>query len=349
MAGYSYGTQPDSADVIKLNTNENPYAPSPRIADVLRNFDVESLRRYPPATANPVRDAAARLHGVGREHVIVTNGGDELLRLAVTTFLDPGTPLGVLSPSYSLYPVLAAVQGCPTVEVDLGADWQPPADAAARLDAAGARLAFVVNPHAPSGTLASAATLAAFARAFRGVVLVDEAYVDFVSPARAHDLTGLVHAHPNVLLLRTLSKGYALAGLRLGYGIGRPELIAPMLTKTRDSYNVDTLAQAVAVAALTDQPWRDELARRVRDARADLHHRLAALGIACPDSESNFLLAHVPAGARRCARELHDALRSRDIFVRWFDQPRLRDCLRITVGTPAQNDALLAALAALLS
>lgn len=357
MTGYAYGTQPENPDVIKLNTNENPYSPSPRIADVLRTFDIGSLRRYPQATANPVRDAAARLHGVDREQILVTNGGDELLRLAVTTFLDPGQPLGMMRPSYSLYAVLAAVHGCPTLEVDLGtagdndpdAAWRLPRDTAARFNAAGVRLAFVVNPHAPSGLLTDAGALSAFASEFRGVLLIDEAYVDFVSPTRQHDLVSLVRTHPNVLLLRTLSKGYALAGLRLGYAIGPADLLAPMLTKTRDSYNIDALAQAVAVAALADQPWRDELARRVREARASLRQRLAAMGLHSPDSESNFLLVSVPSRPGLCARDVFEALKGRDILVRWFDQTGLADKLRISIGTPAQNDALASALAALLA
>src|SRR5439155_19258054 len=238
MQGYTPGQQPDTP-AIKLNTNENPYPPSAAVAQALSSFPLDMLQRYPDPLAGSFRAGVARVHRLAPANVIATNGGDELLRLALTTFLDPGKPLGLLTPSYSLYGVLATIHGSPVASVPLGDGWSVPDNTAERWNAAGAPLAIITNPHAPSGALLSAARLEALAAAFRGVLLVDEAYVDFVDPKIGHATPALVVTHPNVLLLRTLSKGYSLAGLRLAYGLGAEDLIAPMLSKTKDSYNVD--------------------------------------------------------------------------------------------------------------
>jgi histidinol-phosphate aminotransferase len=341
MAGYQWGEQPDDADTIKLNTNENPYPPSPRVHDALTRLDASILRVYPRPTADPLRDRLAALHGVTRDHLIVTHGGDEALRLAMTTFVDPGATFAMAEPSYSLYPVLAAVQDARTFRLPLTGDWHLPTDAAARLEAEQARLTCVVNPHAPSGVLLPASAIEALARELTGVLLVDEAYVDFVDPSRGHDLAALTHRIPNLLLLRTFSKGYSLAGLRLGYLIGDPALISPMLTKTRDSYNVDAISQALGAAAVDDRAYAESTWQRVRAARAALRSGLNQLGIGTEPSETNFLLARVPANGRRPARALYEYLKQRGILVRYFATARLDDCLRITVGTEAQNQRLI--------
>ena len=344
MAGYAYGEQPDDADVVKLNTNENPYPPSPRVAEALAAFDVEALRRYPPAKADALRQAVARRCGLESEQVVVTNGGDEGLRLAIATFVDPGAAFGMAEPSYSLYRVLADVQDCVVEGVPLGPDWLPPADFAERLNRAGAKLVCLVNPHAPSGRLLEAGRIAQLADDLDGVLLVDEAYVDFVAPERDHDLTKLIVAHDNLLLLRTLSKGYSLAGLRVGFLLGDVGLIAPILGKTRDSFNVNAIAQHLACAAFADLDYARDCWRQVRAERERLTSALRALGFAVPDSEANFVLAEAPGGCD--AADLQQRLRERELLVRHFDQhPRLRRCLRITVGRRADDDALLAALA----
>jgi len=345
MRGYTWGEQPTDGETIKLNTNENPYPPSPAVQATLARLNVNVLRTYPKPTADPLRERLAALHGVGRDNIIVTHGGDEALRLAVTTFVDPGATFAMADPSYSLYPVLAEIQDAALFTLPLDDHWRLPSDAAARLNAAGARLTCIVNPHAPSGTLLTAAEIAALARALDGVLLVDEAYVDFVAPERAHDLTGLTRELPNVLLLRTFSKGYSLAGLRLGYLVGPVGLIEPMLTKTRDSYNVDAISQALGEAAVADRAYAAETWARVRAARQALSAGLARLGLATVPSETNFLLTRVPSTARRSARELYVFLKERRILVRYFDVPRLDDCLRISVGTETQNQQLIATLA----
>ena len=345
-AGYTPGKQPTSVTAIKLNTNENPYPPCDAVMAALHEISGDALRRYPPPFADPFREVAAHLHGVAIDNVIAVNGGDELLRLAITTFVDPGVPIGVFEPSYSLYPVLAEIHGSPVFRVDLDSEWGMPTYAARAFNEAHVPLVFVVSPHAPSGRLASIAELDAFARDLDGVLVIDEAYVDFVAPAHGHDAVRLVHAHDNVLLLRTLSKGYSLAGLRFGYGIGHRDLVLPMLTKTRDSYNVDVVAQTLAKAALTHRDAAAETWKRVRIAREEMRAELAAIGLFTPPSESNFVLATVPHGAHSAA-DVCRTLDARGVLVRHFDAPRLDDKLRITIGTPEQNARLVEELRAI--
>jgi histidinol-phosphate aminotransferase len=336
------GKQPKRRDLVKLNTNENPYPPGEPVMAALRSIDAEALRRYPPPLSDRFRENAARVHGLQPENVVAVNGGDELLRMAVTTFVDPGMPIGMLDPSYSLYPVLAAVHGSPMVRVPAGDGWTVPTDLARRMNDAGVRLLFLVNPHAPSGRLLPTEQVAKLAAELQGVLLVDEAYVDFVDPALGHDLVPLIERCDNLLLLRSLSKGYSLAGLRFGYGMGARNLIAPLLYKTRDSYNLDAVAQALATASLEHRHQAAETWRRVRQARASLRQELIALGFQVPESQSNFLLASIEGAVE--ASTIHQALEERAIFVRYFPDERLRHALRISVGTEEQNEKLLRAL-----
>jgi histidinol-phosphate aminotransferase len=346
MTGYVPGEQPGSADVIKLNTNENPYPASPRVAATLAGIKVEDLRCYPSPTAQQFRETAARYHGLQSDNILPTNGGDELLRLAITTFAGPGDVVAIAEPSYSLYPVLAEIQGCRLLPVPLLDNWQLPANFTAMLNDAGARLALLVNPHAPTGLLLSATKLREIAAAFRGVLVVDEAYADFVEPEQQYDLTAAVNEHDNLLILRTLSKGFSLAGLRFGYGIGSPELLAPMMFKTRDSYNTDYVSQQLAIAAIESTDYARDTWDRVRTERNRLSQELERLGLSCLPSQSNFILAQ--CADQDAAREIYHDLRKSGILVRYFDQDRLRDKLRITVGTSEQNQRLLQSLALLL-
>lgn len=347
MTGYSSGEQPSQPGIIKLNTNENPYPASAAVAAALQGMRIEDLRRYPQPMANDFRRVAAECHHLHIDNFIATNGGDELLRLVITTFVEPGDAIAIAEPSYSLYPVLAEIHGCHVARIDLEDDWHMGADFAKRLNASGARLAFVVNPHAPSGLLTPVAELRALAGSFKGVLVIDEAYVDFVDPDLRHDAVTLVREMDNVLILRTLSKGYSLAGLRFAYGIGDTTLIAPMLYKTRDSYNTDVISQVLATAALRDRACAALSWEKVRLERARVASALTALGFHCAPSQSNFLLARVPTGDARfvstdiMARECYQRLKDNGILVRYFDQPRLRDKLRITIGTHDENSRLL--------
>ena len=334
MAGYAPGEQPGEGErVVKLNTNENPYPPSPRVVQALRDLAPDRLRRYPDPMANKVRDIAARMFGVRRENVLCGNGSDELLTLAVRAFVGEGEAIAYPTPTYSLYPMLAEIQASRAIEIPTQADFSLPVAELARTKA---RLAILCNPNAPTGVFTPVETIGRIAEHFPGVVVVDEAYVDFSSD---HAMR-LAKTLPNVLVFRTLSKSYSLAGLRFGYAVGPAELIRG-LEKVKDSYNVDAVSIALAAAALQDQPWMLANAEKIRAERARLSKRLAELGLAVTPSEANFILAAVPGDS---GRAWYEGLKGRGILVRWWDLPRLADKLRITVGTPEENDALLAAL-----
>jgi len=344
MTGYTSGEQPTDASTLKLNTNENPYPPSPQVQSKLLDLHVESLRTYPNPTADALRDLLAMTHAVHRDNIVVTHGGDEALRLAVTTYVEPGTAFGMADPSYSLYPVLAEIHGAPLVKVPLDDNWDLPRSFADELNEAGANLACIVNPHSPSGTLMNTDRISQLAQSFNGVLLVDEAYVDFVDPALRYDAVHLINAFDNLLILRTFSKGYSLAGLRLGYLIGAESLIEPLLQKTRDSFNVDYLSQALGEAAITDRAYAEETWAKVRAARRILRDELVGLGFVVKPSQSNFLLAEVPLNLPKVAEQIYLALKNAGILVRYFDTPLLDDKLRVTVGTEDQNRQLIEAL-----
>jgi histidinol-phosphate aminotransferase len=349
MTGYTWGEQPDDASIIKLNTNENPYPPTQAVDAALNQATAATLRTYPQPTADALRDRLAELHQVKRDNIVITHGGDEALRLAFTTFVEPGTPFGMADPSYSLYPVLAQIHGASIHPIALHDNWDLPREFAHELNEVGANLACLVNPHAPSGVLLDAKRISQLANDFEGVLLIDEAYADFVDPALRYDAIRLVDAFENLLVLRTFSKGYSLAGLRLGYLVGSESLIEPLLTKTRDSYNIDHISQLLGAAALSDRPYAEETWARVRADRRTLREGLVAHGFHVGASQTNFLLAEVPLSSTCTAREVYAGLKARGVLVRYFDTPVLADKLRITVGTTEQNQTLLTWLGDILS
>jgi histidinol-phosphate aminotransferase len=342
MQGYAPGEQPQDLTTIKLNTNENPYPPSPEVMAALSAFDVASLRRYPNPIADEFRRVAADLHGLSLDNVIPTNGGDELLRLMLTTFVAEGEVVATTKPTYSLYPVLAAIQGAKLYEIDLDEQWRLPSDLIQQLHEIKAKAFILVNPHAPTGGLVSSATIAEIAENFDGVLVVDEAYIDFVDPDLAHNCVPLLQRFDNLLILRTMSKGYSLAGLRFGYGLAAKELAAPMLFKTRDSYNTDAISQRLAATALASQAYAKSTWQKVRESREKMFAELTMLGLTCLASQSNFLLCTIPEsiGAPRA----YAALKEKGVLVRYFDQDRLRDKLRISIGTEEENSRLIQAL-----
>ena len=343
LEAYTPGEQPKAKCVIKLNTNENPYPPSPKCAEVLRDFDLDRLRRYPDPAFSALRERLANIWKTSPERVFVGNGSDEILTLAAKTFVEDSEAIGSLDPSYSLYRTLAAIRNVPFIPTPLNADftWNGKITARAAKRAASLSLFLLTNPNAPTGVLTPATTISAAARRFKGVLIVDEAYVDFAKTNCVPLATAA--GNRNVIVMRTLSKSFSLAGLRLGYCIGPEDLIAA-LYKVKDSYNVDALAQAVALAALNDLPWMRGNVAKVRRSRSRVAKELARRGWDVLPSESNFLFARP---AHRPAAEVFESLRRRNIFVRYFPGPRTGDRLRITIGTDAEMDALLAALAAL--
>ena len=302
--------------------------------DAIRGIDADALRRYPSPMADDFRRAAARAHGVAFECVLAGNGSDDILQIALRTYCGAGDVLASPDPTYSLYPVLAELADVTFVTVPWEGGWRLPADA---LLAAGPRAIFFANPNAPSGTWVPPADVSALASRTDALVLVDEAYVDFADD----NCLGLLARHDNVLIARTLSKGYGLAGLRIGYALGHPAVIEQM-TKVKDSYNCDAIAIAAGCAALDDQAYARDLWSRVRAERSRVSSELERRGFSVLPSQGNFVLSTLPGSAD--ARPLYEALKRGGVLVRFFDKPGLSDKLRITIGSPAENDALLAAI-----
>jgi histidinol-phosphate aminotransferase len=336
--GYQPGLQPKQTDVVKLNTNENPYPPSPQALKALAQTGYEQLRRYPDPLGDTFRQAAGQVNGVGPECIMCTNGGDELLSMAVRAFCDENRLMAYPVPTYSLYPVLARLQNCRVIEVPFEDGFKLPLD---KLAKTGAALTIVCNPNAPSGSFVSAEQLGRLAEKIKGVLLIDEAYVDFAE----ENCASLVKECDNVIILRSMSKGYSLAGLRFGYAIAAPALIAGLM-KLKDSYNVDSIAIAVATAAIKDQKHLRENVKKVKQDRQILSEQLRQLGFEIPESYANFVLAQ---SGNYKAGEIYDKLVQRNIYVRYFNLPGLSDMLRITVGTAEQNEKLISALKEILS
>jgi histidinol-phosphate aminotransferase len=336
MSAYTPGEQPRPGErVVKLNTNENPFPPSPRVVEAIRRIDPERLRRYPSPSAEDFRQIAARVHGVSPDMIVAGNGSDEILAMAARTYLGPGDVFAYPDPTYSLYPVLAQIGQVKVATVPWAANWDLPIDA---LLATGARAIFFANPNAPTGTLVPTSRVRELATRFYGLLLVDEAYVDFAD----ENSLSLVREFSNVMVCRTLSKGYGLAGLRFGYAIAAPAVVSAM-NKVKDSYNCDAVAVSAAAAALDDQDYARRTWEHVRSERVRLGEELRQRGWQVIPSQANFILATCPGGN---AGAIYRALKTKGILVRFFDKPGLQDKLRITIGTAEENDQLLAALSA---
>jgi histidinol-phosphate aminotransferase len=334
MTGYTPGEQPAPGErVVKLNTNENPFPPSERVMQSVAGISAETLRRYPQPTADEFRDAAAQLHGVTRDHIIAGNGSDDLLTIATRCFIPPGGKLAYPEPTYSLYPILAKLQDAVAVPVPWDKDFSLPIDA---LASSGASAIYLANPNAPTGTFVSPMKVTQLARQFHGLLLVDEAYADFAED----NCIALVQEFPNVLVVRTLSKAYSLAGLRFGYAIGRPNLIAEMM-KVKDSYNCDAISIVAAIAALQDQGYASWTWEKIKSERVRVTAELTQLGWSVLPSQANFVFAAVPGGR---GQDMYRGLKEQGILVRFFDVPGQRDKLRITIGQSHENNALLAGI-----
>jgi histidinol-phosphate aminotransferase len=340
MAPYRPGEQPRPGErLIKLNTNENPYPPSPRVRRAIARAAGDALRLYPPPRADEFIAVAARRFGIAREMILAGNGSDELLAMIFRAALGRSDTVAYPVPTYSLYDTLAAVQEARIASVPFGRDFALPADALAKLRA---RLTIVCNPNSPSGTLAPVQMLGALARRLGGRLLViDEAYVDFAD----ENSLALLRRHRNVAILRSLSKSYSLAGMRLGLCLAHPEIIEALL-KVKDSYNLSRVALAAGAAALADAAWMRRNVGRVRRTRAATEAKLRKLGFEVPPSQANFLLARMPGCDLAPAVR---GLRRAGILVRYFATPLLADAIRISIGTSAEMAALFRALTPLVA
>ncbi len=342
---YVPGEQPKIKGLVKLNTNENPYPPSPKVLAAVKAATDGRLRLYPNPTAEVVRVKLAKLHRCAPENIIVGNGSDELLALATRAFVEPAAKkpssralVQYFNPSYSLYPVLADIAGATRHPVALNPDFSlPPLQEMKRRGwNFSAALSFITTPNAPSGRGYATADLEAICVLQRGVVILDEAYVDFARENAA----ALALKHPNVLVARTFSKSYSLCFQRVGYFIGPAELITA-LDKVRDSYNVNGLGQVAAAATLDDLPYYRRNFARIIATRERVASELARRGFQVLPSETNFIFCQPPGLP---AKEWLEKLRAKKILVRWFNYPEVSGYLRITIGTDTEARALVKAV-----
>jgi histidinol-phosphate aminotransferase len=379
LHAYVPGEQPKIKGLIKLNTNENPYPPSPRVLAAVQAAVDGRLRLYPNPTAQALREKLAKLHGCQPANIIAGNGSDELLALATRAFVEPvaafgrtppskmqeslrrsaETPLRLatvqyFTPSYSLYPVLADIHGASKNTVPLKSDFGLPSVAELKKGSGkppeggtpnkwdfNAALTFVTTPNAPGGRGYQTSELEKLCRAQKGVVILDEAYVDFAN----ENALKLALKFPHVLVARTFSKAYSLCFQRVGYFVGHPELIAA-LDKIRDSYNVNGLGQIAAAATLDNLKFYRANFKKIIATREKLSRELTKLGFRVLPSQTNFILVKPPWFP---AKDWLQKLRDKKILVRWFSAPEVTDYLRITIGAPAEAAALVKAVRQILA
>ena len=338
MIGYTPGEQLRDDGVIKLNTNENPYAPSPKVYAALRKAINPSLRLYPEPLSDSLRSVAAAVYGVKLENIIAGNGSDEILSMLLRCFVGPAGRVAFPVPTYSLYDTLVDIQDGVAARVSYPADYCLP-EALAGQNAA---LTFLCNPNAPSGTLVSLPEIAKLASAVSGILVVDEAYVDFAESEGASSIP-LIRQMPNLVVLRTFSKSFSLACMRIGLAFASEEIIAGMM-KVKDSYNLNRLSLVAATAALNDMAWRKRNTQRIQRSRKKLSSALTRMGYQVYPSHANFVLARKQG---QNLKPIYEELKRRKILVRYFDTPGLQDCLRITVGKPQELKTLVTELAAI--
>lgn len=337
MEGYVPGEQPPPGKYVKLNTNENPYPPSESVSRALIDA-AGQLRRYPDPHATALRHQVTTLTGYPPEWVLCGNGSDDLLTILFRAFLAPGDVIRCPTPSYILYGTLARLQGAVCDQTPYAPDWTLD-DRFLRADTR-LRLAIVANPNSPSGTTIPSEELGRIADRLPCPLVIDEAYVDFAD----RDCLELVGQRDNVLVMRSLSKSYALAGLRCGYLIAPPALIAE-LNKVKDSYNCSTLAIAGGTAALADQDWLRATLDKILATRARATERLRGMNFHVPSSQSNFVwCTREPGVSGPPSKVLFESLKRQRILVRYMDYPHWGDGLRISIGTDEQMDACFAVL-----
>jgi histidinol-phosphate aminotransferase len=336
MAGYTPGEQPRDGAFLKLNTNENPYPPSPRVLEAIRAATTgDILRKYPDPLGTAFRETAARVLGVDPDSILIGNGSDDILTILTRTFVPEGGLVVSPTPSYLLYRTLAEIQGARLETVPFTRDWRLPQPWPAR----SAHVTYIPNPNSPSGTTVSTAKLAELAESVAGPLVVDEAYVDFAE----EDTLALARGRRNVIVTRSLSKSYSLAGIRFGFAVADPALVRE-LVKVKDSYNCDVLSLAAAAAALEDEEYLRSTVEKIRTTRRRLESALGDLGFAVTPSRANFVWCQ---RADRPVRPIYEELKRRGILVRYMAYEGYGDGLRISVGSDTEIDRLLGELARL--
>ena len=334
---YTPGQQPSGEGWIKLNTNEFPYAPPEAVMEAIET-EATKLARYPNPTSQPLREIVAQLHGLHSDQVIIGNGSDDILNLLARAFGGEGRDTFETFPSYSLYPVLTAIAGGSIHSISFNEDFSLPVE---ELLDSKADLLFLTCPNAPTGIRFPMDELRALARDFDGLLVIDEAYAEFAE-ASAVPLLG---EFENIVITRTFSKAYGLAGLRVGYGLASAEVIA-ILDRIRDSYNVNRLSQAGAMAAIGAQDYYQSAIDKIKSTRESVRATLEGMGWRVYPSEANFLFAEVLNGAGEkgpgVAASLFKHLEERKILVRYFSKHPLTEAfLRISIGTPSEMERFI--------
>jgi histidinol-phosphate aminotransferase len=331
MAGYVPGEQPRQDGIIKLNTNENPYPPSPQVFEAIRScLTGDRLRKYPDPSGLAFRTAVGKLYQIDRDSILIGNGSDDLLTILTRAFVPEGGLIASPTPSYILYRSLAEIQGARFETVPFMADWKlpevwpiPQAD-----------LTFVPNPNSPSGTVVENRTIQSLSESLKNPLVLDEAYVDFA------ETNGLSLVSKKVIVTRTMSKSYSLAGIRFGFGISDPSVIYE-LNKVKDSYNCDVLSLAAATAAVEDQDYLMATRAKILATRQRMESILPRFGFQVTPSQANFVWCQ---RSDRPLKPIYEALKDRGILVRFMSYPQYGDGLRISVGTDAEIDRLFAQL-----
>lgn len=330
MSGYVPGEQPVDTGLVKLNTNENPYPASPRVVAAMAAEAAGDMQLYPSPDARPLREEASRRYGVDPSAVLAGNGSDEILSILLKASVEPGDRVALCEPTYSLYRTLCSIAGAKVQAVQVAAgEWPGPSFAE------GAKIVFVCTPNAPYGTEVPLEAIAELADGFPGIVVADEAYVDF----GGRSALALLPSHSNLVVTRTFSKSFSLAGLRLGLAFAAPSLVA-QLAKVKDSYNISRIAVAAGVAALEDYQHMEANVAQVVATRDRVAAVLRARGWVVPPSAANFLWV-VPRDED--ASSLYLRLRAAKVLARWFDTDQLRHGLRVSIGTDEQMDRFLEA------
>jgi len=322
MKGYVPGLQPDPCQkYIKLNSNENPFPPSPRVKEVLSRLNYEDLRIYPDPMSLELREKLGSIYGFSPDQIICGNGSDDILNIIVRTFVQPGEGIGLYEPTFPLYKVLGIIHGSRVIPVPVAEPYdrppEPPADV---------RVFFLANPNSPVGFGYPASLVAELAQRVKGIFVADEAYVEF---ARENALN-LIRDFKNLIIVRTVSKSYSLAGARLGYAIGNEELIQEMF-KVKDPFNVTRLTQAVVSAALEDQEYFRKNISEIIAIREWFTREVQTLGYRVVPSQANFLFPQPPQKGRGV--KFYQRLFDRKILTRHYDEEGLRDGVRLTIGT----------------
>ena len=330
LAGYVPGEQPQGGKFIKLNTNENPYPPSVKVVEAIQ-VAAEKLVRYPDPVSTAFRLAAGEAWDVDPDWIVSGNGSDDILTILTRSIVGQGDLIRLPNPSYILYRTLAEIQGADYQEVDFHDDWSLPESFSANDNRL--KLVFLPNPNSPTGTVVSQTEILELADRLPCPILIDEAYVDFAE----FNCIDLVKKNEKIMVSRTLSKSYGLAGLRFGFLVAQPTIIEQLL-KVKDSYNCDALSIAGATAAISDQQWLQGNVAKIKATRQTLQEKLTQLGFDVIPSQANFVWCTHPTSE---VKPIYEYLKENRILVRYMSYPNWKEGLRISVGTDDQINACL--------